>query len=85
MTMHRKNVEIYAEQDDSMTRVVAQIDGDKPVILFQYDRNIAEAAGSIAMIAVRGEGTPHAGADYLGVEIRFIRNPEREQAALVGA
>lgn len=70
--MRRVDHDLYAEQDDKVTRLMLHADGDPPVCLIEYERSFVELAGSVAVVKIGGQPVTPA-ANHFGIQITFAK------------
>lgn len=61
---------IWAEQDDTTSRVMIQVGGDKPLCLIEYDRTLVDACESTALLNLQPGGDVDA---YRGRAMTMIK------------
>jgi len=72
--MRRIDCDLYARQNDTHTELVLHVEGDPPIVIASYARELAAKASKVTLLAVEGPGE-HDGA-YTGIHVTF----EKEKA-----
>lgn len=68
--MHAVDFVVEVRQNAKITQVVLHADNDPPVILFEYDRQLALGANELTLVSVDGDAHPDI-PRYIGIVSRF--------------
>lgn len=71
----RVEFDLYAEQDETTTRLMLHVDGDPPVALVSYARNQVEASAMTTFMELKAEGDPIRCDHWVGVQISMVKKP----------